>query len=74
MGTFAAFRQMMLDAQRLQENRRAYEKNPRGMKRPEADKSLDALLPVLNGALRLSNANTANEIVRALSIWRRNLS
>jgi imidazolonepropionase-like amidohydrolase len=69
MGTFAAFRQMMLDAQRLQENRRAYEKNPRGMKRPEADKSLDALLPVLNGALPIVfNANTANEIVRALDL------
>jgi imidazolonepropionase-like amidohydrolase len=69
MGTFSALRQMLLDAQRLQENRKAYDKNPRGMRRPEADKSLDALLPVLNRQMPIVfNANTQNEIVRALDM------
>jgi imidazolonepropionase-like amidohydrolase len=71
MGTFSALRQMLLDAQRLQENRRAYDKNPRGMKRPEADKSLEALLPVLNRQMPIVfNANTEIEIVRALDLAR----
>jgi imidazolonepropionase-like amidohydrolase len=69
MGTFSALRQMLLDAQRLQENRNAYAKNPRGMRRPEADKSLDALLPVLNRQMPIVfNANTEIEIVRALDL------
>jgi hypothetical protein len=39
------------------------------MKRPEADKSLDALLPVFERPLPIVfNANTANEIVRALDL------
>jgi imidazolonepropionase-like amidohydrolase len=36
MGTFSAFRQMLLDAQRLQENQKLYAANPRGIRRPEA--------------------------------------
>ena len=71
MGTFSALRQMLLDAQRLQVNRQEYSKNPRGMKRPEADKSLDALLLVLNRSLPIVfNANTEMEIVRALDMAR----
>ena len=71
MGTFSALRQMLLDAQRLQANRQEYAKNPRGMKRPEADKSLDALLPVLSRSLPIVfNANTEMEIVRALDMAR----
>jgi len=71
MGTFSALRQMLLDAQRLQENRKAYDKNPRGMKRPETDKSLDALLPVLNRQMPIVfNANTEIEIIRALDMAR----
>ena len=71
MGTFSALRQMLLDAQRLQANRQAYDKNPRGMRRPEADASLDALLPVLNRAMPIVfNANTEIEIVRALDVAR----
>jgi len=69
MGTISALRQMLLDAQRLQANRLEYSKNPRGMKRPESDKSLDALLPVLSGALPIVfNANTELEIVRSLDM------
>lgn len=69
MGTFSAFRQMMLDAQRLQALQKAYEANPRGMPRPEDDKSLEALFPVLNGAMPIVfNANSEREIVRALNL------
>lgn len=69
MGTISALRQMLLDAQRLQANRLTYDKNPRGMKRPEADKSLDALLPILNRAMPIVfNANSEMEIVRSLDM------
>ena len=69
LGTFSALRQMLLDAQRLQTLRQAYDKNPRGMKRPEMDKSLDALLPILNRQMPIVfNANTEIEIVRALDL------
>jgi imidazolonepropionase-like amidohydrolase len=69
LGTFSAFRQMLLDAQRLQELQKTYAANPRGMKRPEIDKSLEALYPVLSGAMPIVfNANTEREIVRALDL------
>ena len=71
MGTFSALRQMMLDSQRLQTIRKMYEKDPRGMKRPEDDKSLEALIPVVNGEIPVVfNANTEREIVRALDLAR----
>ncbi|HEX8735796.1 MAG TPA: amidohydrolase family protein [Pyrinomonadaceae bacterium] len=69
MGTFSAIRQMLLDAQRLQEWQKNYAANPRGMKRPDVDKSLEALLPVLNRQMPVVfNANTEREIVRALDL------
>ncbi len=69
LGTFSAFRQMLLDARRLQEMQKTYAENPRGMKRPDADKSLEALFPVLSGAMPVVfNANTEREIVRALDL------
>jgi imidazolonepropionase-like amidohydrolase len=69
MGTFAAIRQMFLDAQRLQEVRKLYDKNPRGIRRPETDKSLDAIIPLLNREMPVVfNANSENEIVRALNL------
>jgi imidazolonepropionase-like amidohydrolase len=69
MGTFSAIRQMLLDAQRLQEWQKNYAANPRGMKRPETDKSLEALLPVLNRQMPIVfNANTEREIIRALDL------
>jgi len=71
MGTFAAIRQIFLDAQRLQEIRKTYEKNPRGIKRPEADVSLSAVIPVLNGEMPVVfNANSEIEIIRALDLAR----
>ncbi|MEP6902946.1 MAG: amidohydrolase family protein [Actinomycetota bacterium] len=69
LGTFSAFRQMLLDAQRLQELQKMYAANPKGMKRPEADKSLEALFPVVNGTMPIVfNANIEREIVRALDL------
>lgn len=69
MGTFSVLRQMLLDAQRLQAMQRDYAANPRGMKRPDNDKSLEALFPVLNGTMPIVfNANREIEIVRALDL------
>ena len=67
LGTFSALRQMFLDAQRLQEIQKMYAANPRGMKRPDADQSLEALFPVINRQMPIVfNANREIEIVRAL--------
>ncbi|HSK70219.1 MAG TPA: amidohydrolase family protein, partial [Pyrinomonadaceae bacterium] len=69
LGTFSALRQMLLDAQRLQEYRKVFAANPRGVRRPEADASLEALLPVLNRAMPIVfNANAEREIIRALDL------
>ena len=69
MGTFSALRQMFLDANRLQELRKMYAANPKGMKRPEADASLDALLPILNGQMPIvMNADSEREINRVLDL------
>jgi imidazolonepropionase-like amidohydrolase len=69
LGTFAVLRQMLLDAQRLQEVKRIYAANPRGVRRPEADKSLEALIPVLNREMPIvMNANSEREIIRALDL------
>ena len=69
LGTFSALRQMLLDAQRLQEIQKMYAANPKGMKRPEADKSLEALMAVLNRQMPVVfNANREIEIVRALDL------
>ena len=71
MGTFSALRQMLLDAQRFQEIKKIYEKNPRGLKRPEADLSLEALVPVLNREMPIVfNANSEIEIIRVLDLAR----
>lgn len=69
LGTFSALRQMLYDAKRLQDWQKAYAANPKGMKRPEDDKSLEALIPLLNREMPvIFNANTENEIVRALDL------
>ncbi len=69
LGTFSALRQMFNDARRHQELLKLYAANPRGMKRPEADKSLEALIPALNRQIPVVfNANRTNEIVRALDL------
>ncbi|MBX3300419.1 MAG: amidohydrolase family protein [Acidobacteria bacterium] len=71
LGTFSAFRQMMLDAKRLQELQKAYLADPRSMRRPDTDRSLEALFPVLDRRMPLViNANRENEIVRALDLFK----
>jgi imidazolonepropionase-like amidohydrolase len=69
MGVFAALRQMMLDAHRYRESLQIYERAPRGTRRPEIDKSLAALLPVLDGRMPVVMfANSEREITRALDL------
>ena len=67
LGTFAMLRQMFMDAQRLRDWKKAYEANPRGMKRPDADASLEDLIPALNREVPVVfNANSEREIIRSL--------
>lgn len=67
LGTFSALRQMFLDAQRLDEWKKKYTTNPKGMRRPDADASLEALIPLLNREMPVVfNANTEMEIIRSL--------
>ena len=69
LGTFSAFRQMMLDARRHANLVKAYEANPKGLQRPPADKSIEALVPVVSGTMPIAfNAVTENEIKRALGL------
>ncbi|HYE65835.1 MAG TPA: amidohydrolase family protein [Pyrinomonadaceae bacterium] len=69
MGVFAALRQMFLDAQRYREAQTIYQRNPRGLRRPEQDKSLAALLPVLAREMPVvMYANAEREIIRALDL------
>lgn len=69
MGVVAALRQMMLDAQRYRDSLQAYERSPRGMRRPELDRSLAALVPVVDGRMPVVMlANTEREITRALDL------
>jgi len=69
MGVFSAVRQMLLDARRFREANEIYERNPRGLRRPEQDKSLAALLPVLARQVPVvMQADRAREIERALDL------
>jgi imidazolonepropionase-like amidohydrolase len=69
MGVFSSVRQMLLDARRFREANEIYERNPRGLRRPEQDKSLAALLPVLERKLPVvMQADRVREIERALDL------
>ena len=69
MGVFATLRQMMLDAQRYRDSMQIYERSPRGTRRPEVDRSLAALVPVIEGRMPVVMfANTEREISRALDL------
>lgn len=71
MGVFSALRQMLLDAGRYAEAQAVYERGPRGIRRPEHDKSLAALVPVLRREIPVvMYANTEREIIRALDLAR----
>jgi imidazolonepropionase-like amidohydrolase len=69
MGVFSTLRQMLLDAQRYRESIQIYERSPRGIRRPDIDKSLASLIPVLEGRLPVVMfANSEREIARALDL------
>jgi imidazolonepropionase-like amidohydrolase len=69
MGVFATLRQMLLDASRLREANQIYARSPRGLRRPEQDKSLLALQPVLAREMPvIMHVNTEREIRRALDL------
>lgn len=69
MGVFAVLRQMLLDAQRYREAQRSYEQSPRGLRRPSQDRSLEALLPVIDGRIPVvMYADREREIQRALDL------
>lgn len=69
MGVFAQLRQMMFDAQRYRDSMQIYERNPRGIRRPETDRSLAALVPVIEGRMPVVMlANSEREISRALDL------
>ncbi len=69
MGIFAFLRQSLLDAQHYKEVWARYNQNKRGMQRPEADKSLAALQPVISGQMPVAfSANSVREIKRAIGL------
>jgi len=69
LGVFSSLRQMMLDAQHYREAMEIYERAPRGTRRPETDRSLAALVPVIEGHMPVVMlANTEREITRALDL------
>lgn len=69
MGVFSSVRQMLLDARRFREANEIYERNPRGLRRPEQDKSLAALLPALARQMPVvMQADRVREIERALDL------
>jgi hypothetical protein len=69
LGTFSALRQMFNDAKRHDQLLKMYAQDPKGMRRPADDKSLEALIPVVNGQMPvILVANRENEIERALNL------
>ena len=69
LGVFSALRQMMLDAQRYRDSLAIYEREPRGTRRTETDRSLAALIPVVEGRMPVVMlANSEREITRALDL------
>ncbi|HEY0765004.1 MAG TPA: amidohydrolase family protein [Pyrinomonadaceae bacterium] len=69
LGVFSTLRQMMLDAQRYRDSLEIYERSPRGTRRPETDRSLAALIPVIDGRMPVVMlANSEREISRALDL------
>jgi imidazolonepropionase-like amidohydrolase len=69
LGVFSTLRQMMLDAQRYRDSMQIYERNPRGTRRPDTDRSLAALIPVIEGRMPVVMiTNSEREINRALDL------
>lgn len=71
LGVFSALRQILLDTDRYLRANAIYKRNPRGLRRPEQDKSLEALIPVTTRQMPVVlYANTEREIIRALDLAR----
>jgi imidazolonepropionase-like amidohydrolase len=71
MGVFSSVRQMLLDAKRYREMNDIYLRNPRGLRRPAQDKSLEALQPVIAGRMPIvMQADSEREIDRVLDLAR----
>jgi imidazolonepropionase-like amidohydrolase len=69
MGVFSFLRQSLLDAQHYRDEWARYSKSPRGAQRPEVNKSLAALQPVINGEMPvIFNASSVREIQRAIGL------
>ena len=69
MGVFTFLRQSLLDAQHYREEWARYNKSPRGMERPQVNKSLAALQPVINGEMPvIFNVSSVREIKRAIAL------
>jgi imidazolonepropionase-like amidohydrolase len=69
MGVFSFLRQSLIDAQYYRDEWARYNKNPRGAVRPQVNKSLAALQPVITGELPvLFNVTSAREIRRAVAL------
>jgi hypothetical protein len=69
LGVFASLRQMLLDAGQYREAKQIYERSPRGVRRPSTDRSLEELIPVLDGRMPVVfHADREREIRRALDL------
>ncbi len=69
MGVFSFLRQSFLDAQHYREEWARYNKSPRGAQRPQVNKSLAALQPVINGEMPvIFNVGSGREIQRAVGL------
>lgn len=69
MGVFSFLRQSFLDAQHYREEWARYNQSPRGAQRPQVNKSLAALQPIINGTMPVVlNASSEREIKRAIGL------
>ncbi len=69
MGVFAFLRQSFMDAQHYRDEWDWYSKAPRGKARPNHNKSLAALVPIVSGRMPvILNANSEREIRRAIAL------
>ena len=69
MGVFAFLRQSLLDARHYREEWERYRNSPRGATRPELNRSLEALQPVINGEMPvIFNVETVREMKRAIAL------
>jgi imidazolonepropionase-like amidohydrolase len=69
MGVFAFLRQNLLDARHYREEWARYKSAPRGAARPEINRSLESLQPVITGEMPvIFNVATVREMKRAIAL------